>query len=267
VYLFRQQGPYAFSSAVFYDEDSPDLEKFDERAQFEAWEDVQGIERTLVARSTGRGLNMETVEVVPMADQQNALDFREFGISADERTIRYGKNPPPECMQVRVGGLDVLKMESARACVRASGQSAQQFAVPVSTYLRRTELIRVDKLRNQQGDARTMEDHLRTLFAVVADSFSARHLGVECGYQYRLGVDGPEASLSIALIRLFDPAADGNITELVSFIKQWYRAVLPADGAFSFGLTLYGARTPQSSPALSLSRLLLPTEAILDLNR
>jgi hypothetical protein len=269
VYLFRQQSRYAFSSAVYYNGDAPDVVQFDEQVQFEASEDIEGSERALVVRSTRHGLSIESVKVIPMADPQQPLDFKVFGDGAGERTLRYGENPPPECMQVRVTGLDILNIESALACVRAEGRAVQQFSEPLAAYIERAEVIRVDRLRNSGGEARGLEEQIRALFAVTFDNVSARTVEVECGYQYRLGEGSLETSVPITLLPKFnltDPAVHNEIpAELASGLKRWYRDMSPEEGAFVFGLRVYGVRSPQPAPVLYLRQLLLPFRSIADL--
>lgn len=262
-FFFRQQPRYEFGGAVFYNDPNPDGRV--EQKQFEATEEIDGTERTLTIQQTGGGVSFESMEIVPLDWRQNPLDVTQLEPVESRRTIRYGENPPPEALRVRISGLNVFEVESLTACLWAQGSAAIRFHEPQAAFINRSDDIRIDALDNPQRKARGLAGHLEALLGILFKMGNGRACELDCRYQYQLTADGPELSVPLVPWAVFGSVNNSErYAALLAQLKQWHRDASPKKGTFAFGVKVYSVKTPRPVPVLHLSQLLLPPEAIAD---
>jgi hypothetical protein len=263
-FFFRQQPRYEFSGAVFYNDTNPQGRV--EQKQFEAAEEIDGSERTLTIQTTGSGVSLESMEIIPLDWKQNPLDVTQVELGESRRSIRYGENPPPEALKVRISGLNVFEVESLTACLWAQGSVGIRFHEAQAAFIRRSDAIRIDALDNPQREARGLAGHLEALLGILFKMGNGRACELDCRYQYQLTADGPEVSVPLVPAVVFDSVNNSErYTALLAQLNGWYRDASPKKGTFAFGVKLYSVGTPRPVPVLHLSQLLLPPESIADL--
>jgi hypothetical protein len=265
-YKLHQEPRYEFSSAVLYNQDQF-LDTLVPRGHdvFKVVEDVEGAERTLtIMESMRNAASVGPIEILPLDGRQQPLDFRTLEVSASRPTIGYGHDSPPQALQIRISGLNVVDVESATACVWAGGMPGVQFSTPVFPLLQRSEPIRVDLLANPRAEARGLEEHLQAVFGIVFGKSSGRDFKLECCYRYQIMGSGPDVSLPVLQDAIPSNSENLSLT-MSSALKKWHQDVAPKKGTFVFQLAVFAANSHQTLPVLNLSELLLPCESIADL--
>jgi hypothetical protein len=269
-YVLHQLPQYEFRSAVFYNGATPDPVNFDTQAQFKVSEVVEASERTLMTESMSDDISVEPVEIIPLDWRQRPLDFTRLETGARRRTIRYREDPQPHALKIRISGINVVAVESVKACLWSDATEEVQCSEPQSTFLKRQEPIRIDLLDNPRRAARALEEHLLKVFGIVLgkpiDTNAGRDFGLECSYRYPITDDAPEVSVPVFGRFYVDAASVGeNLSRIATMLSQWHRDTLPVKGSFVFGVEVYGTGMQERVPVLRLNQLLLPSESIANL--
>jgi hypothetical protein len=270
-FVLHQAPRYNFICTVFYNQDqllhtkSPLVPFVGRHEQFKVVEEVEGPERTLTIESLQDGVSVELIEIIPLDGREQPLDFWSLEVSANRRTIGYGHNLPPQALQIRISGLNVVDVESVNACVWSGRKPGVQFARPIFGSFQCREPIRVDLLDNPRAEARGVEGHLKAVFGTIFGKDSGRNLWLACCYRYQLLDSGPEVRLPVLMI----PTTNSkNLPFTVSAaLKKWYQDVVPSreKGAFIFEITVFAANDDHRLPVLTLGELILPVESISEL--
>ena len=264
-FMLHQEPRYEFNSAVLYNQERfPDTLVPHGHEVFTAVEDVEGPERALtIVESKRNSASVGPIEIIPLDERHQPLDFRSLEVGTSRRTIGYGHDSPPQALQIRISGLNVVDVESVTACVWADGMPRVQFVTPVVPLLQSHEPIRVDLLANPQKEARGLEEHLQAVFGIVSGKPSGRVFKLGCYYRYQIMDNGLESSLPV--LQTGPINSDSLSRTISSALKKWHQQVAPTKGTFVFQLAAFAAHGHQASPVLNLSELLLPWDSIADL--
>lgn len=260
----RQQPKYEFGGELLCNGATPQLSGDEGERQFEVSEDVAGIERTLMIQVNGDEAPFESLEVTPLDWDERPIQFTRMGEDARHSTIRYRKNAPPESLKIRFSGISVFEVESIIGCLWVRGRSYT--LDPLPAVITRGDEIRVDLLRNPNGGARRLEEHLRALFGALAEDAPGRACTVRWDYQYLPSPGGLPVIIPVLMKTSLSLSGDDALfSEIPAPLIDWYQTSAPAKGVFNFGVEVYGTRSPEPAPVLRHTQLLLPPELISEL--
>jgi len=259
--VFRQQPQYEFSGAFLFNDEKPGTQRDEQQKQFEVSEDIAEVERTLTIRSCAEGINLNSVEVIPLDWREDPLEFTVLEVGESKRTISYAKDVPVESLKFKLSGINVFEVETINTALwtGAGNYSPEK----LSTFIRRSEDIRLDRLDNSEGGARRIEEHLLTFFRVLLEKAPDRTFDFECGYRSKLGDGVPDALVPVMFQQSLSlPSASELFSQLLPALSGWYQSVSPAEGVFNFGVKVYGAAPSEPVPVIYLTSLVLPISAI-----
>jgi len=258
---FRQQPQYEFSGAFLFNDEKTETQRDEPQKQFEVSEDVAETERTLTIQSSAEGVDLNSLELIPLDWRGDPLEFALLEDSETRRTLSYPKDLPVESLKLKLSGVNVFEVETITAALRTGDRNYSPETLP--TFIRRSEDIRLDRLDNSGGGARTIEEYLLTFFRLLLDKASDRTFDFECGYRYPLEDGGPNALIPVMFQESLNlPTASELFSALFTHLRQWHQTVSPADGVFNFGVKVYGTSATEPKPVLHLTSLVLPIPSI-----
>ena len=258
---FRQQPQYAFSGAFLLNDEKPESQREELQKQFELTEDIAELERTLMIQSSVEGINLNSLELLPLDWRENPLEFNLLEISERQRTINYPKDFPVESLKLKLSGVNVFEVETINAALWTP--AGNYSPGKLTAFIRRSEDIRLDRLDNSSGVARTIEEHLLTFFRLLLNDAPNRTFDFECGYRYQVESGGPNALVPVMFQESLSLSTASELfASLLPQLSRWYQTVSPADGVFNFGVKIYGAASSGSVPVLHLTSLVLPISSI-----
>jgi hypothetical protein len=257
---FRQQPQYDLSGAFLFNEEGSDTNRDESGHQFEIVEDIAGIERTMMIRSVGNRININSVEIVPLDWKGVPLEFTPLEVSDRQRTIRYAKDPPHESLKLKVSGLNVLEVETVDTPLSVDGRSFSPERV--ATFISRPEEIWIDRLNNPGAGKRRIEEHLSAFVKLALDNYPERRFDFSCAYRMRLS-EGLYTSLPVMPPQSLT-LKDSNqlFSSLLPFLNNWHESTSPGKGVFAFGVKIYGTASRAAVPVLNFTTLCLPIESI-----
>jgi hypothetical protein len=256
---FRQQPQYALTGAFLFNEES-ELARNESGHQFEIVEDIAGIERTMMIRSVGDRIDINSVEIIPLDWKGTPLESTPLEVSERQRTIRYAKDPPHESLKLKVSSLNVLEVETIDTPLWVDGRGFSPERV--AAFISRSEEIWLDRLNNPGGEKRNIEEHLSAFLKLVLDNDSERRFDFECAYRMRLS-EGLYTSLPVMPPQsLTLKTANELFSALLPFLNNWYESTSPAKGVFAFGVKIYGTASREAVPVLHFTTLCLRIESI-----
>jgi hypothetical protein len=251
----RQQPHYEFSGAFLFNDEKAQRQQ----KQFEVSEDITKDERSLTIQSAADVIDLDSLEFIPLDWRGDPLEFTPLETSKSQRKISYRKDAPVESVKLKLSGINVFEVETINATLWTTTENYSP--EKLSTFIRRSEDIRLDQLDNSAGGARTVEDHFHTFFRLLLEKTPNRSFDFECGYRSKLGDGVPDALVPVMFQQsLTLPAASELFSLLQSELRRWYQSVSPADGVFNFGVKVYGAAGPV--PVIYFTSLVLPVTSI-----
>src|SRR4029078_695110 len=72
--VLRQQPQYEFSGAFLFYDEKPETQRDEQQKQFEVSEDVAQADRTLSIQSPAEGLDLNSVELIPLDWREHPLE-------------------------------------------------------------------------------------------------------------------------------------------------------------------------------------------------
>jgi hypothetical protein len=271
--VYHYDESYAFNSAVYYNWQPLDLDRYGDRVLFEVTGAAGESETSLQARAIGPGSSLEFIRIVPMNSAEQPIDFSVVDESSAQRTLRYANDTQAHYLKVNIAGLNVLQIDAAQACIEVKGGTPVCFSTPVSAFLERRDSpaseIRINELNEQQTGQRRLEDYLGELFSIFFEGVSARTLAVRCDYSYPLA--SPDAHASIPLIALAKMKCalserDSLVQAIATQLKNSFAEMMPAPhGTLIFRVQVYREDEKLTTPVLALDALSLPADSVADI--
>ncbi len=249
---FRQQPHYEFSGVFVFHDDKRDAQRDEQQKQFAVSEDITETETKLTIQSHDSGINLESVEIVPLDWRGNPLEVTPLEGSETQRKISYRKDPPVESLKLKLSGLDVFDVEIINAVLSTSNRdySPGKLAAVIS----RSEDIRIDRLDNSKGEPRKIEEHLLTLFRILLEKAPDRTFDFECNYRYPVVDGGANAFVPVLFRTSLNLTTAGELfSNLLPELRNWYQTSSPPEGVFAFGVKVFGAGSRESIPILQLT--------------
>lgn len=271
--LYHYDESYVFNSAVYYNGQLLDLDRYDNRVLFEVTGDAGELETTLQARAIGPGSSLESIRIVPMNSAEQPIDFSVVDESSGQRTLRYATDIQAHFLKVSIAGLSVLQTDAAQACIEVKGGTPVCFSTPLAALLERHDSpaneIRIDELNDQQTGERGLEDHLGELINLFFEGVSVRTLALRCDYSYPLAA--PDAHASIPLMasakrKYALREKDSLVQAIATQLKNFFAEMMPAPhGTLIFQVQVYREDETLTTPVLALDALLLPADSVADI--
>src|SRR6185437_15401896 len=233
---FRQQPQYQFTGALVFNDEKPDLRQSEhQQTLFEVSEVIAGMERTLTVQITADGINLDTLEIIPLDWREDPVEFTLLEASESRRTISYRKNVPVESLKFKLSGVNVFEIEIINAVLQANGRDYSPGKL--STFFRRSDEIRIDKLTNSPSSVGSIEDHLSTFFRLLLEKAPNRIFDYECNYRYQIADGGPNAFVPVFFSESQSlPTATESFSKLYPILTNWYQNFSPPAGVFDFGV-------------------------------
>lgn len=256
---FRQQPQYEFSGAFLLNDEKPDTQRPEQQKQFEVFEDIAEVERTLMIQSAPAGITLESLEIIPLDWRENPIEFTPLEVNESLRKISYRKEPPVESLKLKFSGVNVFDVEVINAVLWS--QVRDYSPGPLPAFIRRWEDIRIDRLDYSRNGARRIEEHLLTFFQLLLENAPNRTFDFECSYRYPVVEDGPNALIPVMQSLNLATASD-LFSGLQPKLNAWYRSFSPPEGVFDFGVKVYGGGSRRAVPVLHLTGIVLPIESI-----
>ena len=259
--VLRQQPQYEFSGAFLFNDEKPETQRDEQQKQFEVSEDVAQADRTLSIQSPAEGLDLNSVELIPLDWREHPLEVTVLEAGKSKRTISYPKDLPVESLRLKLTGVNVFEVETVNTAFRTT--AGNYSPGKLTTFIRRSEDMRLDRLDNSGGASRTVEEQLHTFFRILLEKAPNRSFDFECGYRSRLGDGVPDALVPVMFREsLTLPTASELFSQVQPELNRWYRSVSPSDGVFNFGVKIYGSAPSESVPVIYLTSLVLPISSI-----
>ena len=257
--VLRQQPQYEFSGAFLFNDEKPETQRDEQQKQFEVSEDVAEADRTLMIQA--EGLDLNSVELIPLDWREHPLEVTVLEAGKSKRTISYPKELPVESLRLKLTGVNVFEVETVNTAFRTT--AGNYSPGELTTFIRRLEDIRLDRLDNPEGGARRIEEHLLTFFRILLEKAPDRTFDFECGYRSKLGDGVPDALVPVMFQQSLSlPSASELFSQLLPALSGWYESVSPEDGVFNFGVKVYGAESSEPVPVIYLTSLVLPISSI-----
>ena len=257
---FRQQPRYQCCGAFLLNEVKADPQLSEQQQQFEVSESIADAERTLMIQRTGEGINLNSVEIIPLDWREQPLEFTVLEVTETQRSISYRKDAPVESLKLKFSGVNVFDVEIINAALWTHTGNYSPGELPA--FIRRAEDIRIDRLGDLGGVPRTIEEHLLTFFHLLLEEAPNRTFDFECGYRYRAVDGGANTFVPVLFTKsLTLPTASESFSNLLPLLSNWYKSFSPPEGVFDFGVKIYGVAS-ESVPVLDLTGMILPIESI-----
>jgi hypothetical protein len=271
--VYHYDESYGFTSAVYYNGQPLDLDRYSDRVLFEVTGDAGESETNLQARAIGPGSSMEFIRIVPMNSADQPIDFSIVDESSVQRTLRYATDTQAHYLKVSIAGLNVLQTDTAQACIEVKGGRPVCFSTPLAALLERRDSpaseIRIDELNDQQTGQRRLEDYLGELFSLFFEGVSASTLDIRCDYSYPLAAPDAQASIplmALARRRYALSEKDSLVQAIATQLKNFFAEMMPAPhGTLIFRVQVYREDETLTTPGLALDALLLPADSVADI--